>query len=257
MGVFRLGQVMFLLALAGVGVLSLIFNDFALVWQPYPAWLPWRPVFAQLSGTLLLVACVGVLIPRTAAVSAMVLAIYESLWVLMRGAPVLSAPLNVGAWLGLGEALAACLGGWLLWRTLRQRSIIAAPPLRILFGLCCVSFGLSHFAYADFTASMIPTWLPAHTALAYLSGAGHLAAGLALISGVLPRAAATLEALMLTSIVLLVHVPSIGAHPPPEWAPTARFQWTALCMALVLAASAWLLASALQRRPWIELRLPR
>ena len=49
-----------------------------------------------------------------------------------------------------------------------------------------VVFGLSHFAYADFTASMIPAWMPARLILAYVTGAAHLAAGAALLLGVVP-----------------------------------------------------------------------
>lgn len=85
-----------------------------------------------------------------------------------------------------------------------------------LFGFDCVTCGLPHFAYAEITASMIPGWMPAHLILAYVTGAGHLAAGLGILTGVLPRLAATLEALMLSSFLLQVHMPNIFANPPHE-----------------------------------------
>jgi uncharacterized membrane protein len=116
--------------------------------------------------------------------------------------------------------------------------------------VACVVFGLSHFVYAGFTADMIPHWLPLRLGLAYATGAGHLAAGLALLLGIRPRLAATLEALMMSSFVLLVHVPSLLQMPPPGWAPTLRVQLTALFWASALAGSAWIMARSLRDRPW-------
>ena len=121
---------------------------------------------------------------------------------------------------------------------------------RRLFGVACIVFGLSHFVYADFTADMIPHWLPLRPGLAYATGAGHLAAGLAILFDIRPRLAATLEALMMSSFVLLVHVPSLLQMPPPGWAPTLRVQLTALFWASALAGSAWIVARSLRDRPW-------
>ena len=38
------------IGLLGLGVLALIYGDFALVWQPVPAWLPARTAVAYGSG---------------------------------------------------------------------------------------------------------------------------------------------------------------------------------------------------------------
>jgi uncharacterized membrane protein len=119
---------------------------------------------------------------------------------------------------------------------------------RISFGASCVVFGLAHFAYADFTAGMIPRWLPARLGLAYFTGACHVAAGLGMVSGVFARLAATLEALMLGSFVLLVHIPSIVLAPAPKWAPSPQSQWAELLLAWVIAASAGMVATSLTSR---------
>jgi hypothetical protein len=54
---------------------------------------------------------------------------------------------------------------------------LGSPPDVIVRSSSCVVFGLSHFAFAAFTADMIPQWLPERLWLAYLTGAGHVAAG--------------------------------------------------------------------------------
>jgi uncharacterized membrane protein YphA (DoxX/SURF4 family) len=118
---------------------------------------------------------------------------------------------------------------------------------RRLFGIACLVFGLSHLEYANFTAGMIPAWLPLRPWLAYATGAGHAAAGVAILFGIRPRLAATLEAAMMSSFVALVHFPSLWTSP--DWAPTARTQWTALFWAGALAGSAWIVAHSFRKRP--------
>ena len=250
----------FAIGISGLGVLCLFYGDFAEQWQSVPPWFPWPRGLAYVSGPLLLAGGIGLFFKRTAAHCALALTAYLLLWVLVRGAGVVPHVTSIGQWYGLCESLGPMLGGWILWASLGR----AGDPLRIqllgderamriariLFGASCVVFGLAHFAYTEFTATMIPRWLPARLSFAYLTGACHVAAGLGIMSSILGRLAATLEALMLSSFVLLVHVPSIVVAPPPEWAPSPQIQWTELLIAWVLAASAGIVATSLRDRPW-------
>jgi uncharacterized membrane protein YphA (DoxX/SURF4 family) len=96
--------------------------------------------------------------------------------------------------------------------------------------------GLSHFFYTKVTAAMVPSWLPGHVGWAYLTGAGHLAAGLSILLGVLPRLAAMLEALMVSTFVLTIHVPDVVRTP------RGRGAWTELFVACFIAGAAFLVA---------------
>jgi len=157
---------------------------------------------------------------------------------------VAQSPRDVGMWLGLSESLVLTCGGCILFVELASvagdRWIRAA---RFLFGLACLVLGLSHFVYADVTASMVPSWLPWRMGFAYLTGAGHIAAGLAILSGTLARLGATLEAAMISLFVLLVHMPGVAA------APSGRLQWTMLFVASAQAGAAWVVAGSLKRAP--------
>jgi uncharacterized membrane protein len=257
------GHLALALSTAGLGILCLVYGDFTPDWQPVPPWFP-RHAFAYASGAVLLSGGVGVLLPRLASRAALALTAYQAIWVVAvvaQSQKLLPRLTTIGAWLGvcesLGEALAAALGCFTLWTLL---VVDGAPPrlaflggrrsmrtVEVLFGASCVAFGLAHFAFADFTATMIPSWLPARTWLVYATGACHIAAGLALITTVFARVAATLEAIMLGSFVLLVHVPSLASSP--QWAPSRQLQWTELCLALLIAGSAALLARSLRNRP--------
>jgi uncharacterized membrane protein len=246
------GRILFGLGFAGLGVLSLAFSKFALQWQPVPSWLPQWLSYAN--GAVLLAGGIGVLLPRRwAAIFGLALLIYLAFWVVVQAINDIAHPLNVGANLALFEDLALMCGAWIAYAALADDGIpflkeaSGLMTARILFGIACLIFGLSHFLYADFTAQMVPAFLPLHLPLAYITGAGHIAAGLALISGVLPRLAAVCEAAMMSLFLVLVHIPMVAAPPPPNM---AQLFWTMLCVAGALSGSAWLLAASLKDRPW-------
>src|ERR1700722_2876788 len=241
------GSIVFALAAAGLGVLGVVYGDFALQWQPIPESLPWRHGVAYLTAVIMLAGGLGLLFRPLAARGAAVLTLnLLACWVLPQALKVAGGPiLGVGTWLGFCETLAVLSGASILWVSPGGRRIA-----RGFFGISCVVFGLSHFAYVDFTAGMIPGWIPLHLWFAYATGSVHVLSGLVVLFAIRPRLAATVEALMMSSFVPLVHIPSLWTMPSPEWAPTGRIQLTALFWASALAGSAWLVAVSLRDRPW-------
>lgn len=243
------GQYLFAAAMMGLGILCLIHDDFALQWQPLPAGFPARSILALIGAALMAGAGAGLLFERTTKIAALVLSAYLLIWVPFKLMPAFDSPTDSARWLGVGETLTLVLGVWVLYVPFDRRFDFWAP--RLLFGLCCLSFGVSHFVYADFTAAMIPAWMPGRLYWAYATGAGHCAAGVALLTLVLPRLAAAAEAAMMSSFVLIVHLPSLWWEgDPPFWGPDFRTRITLLFIAMALSASAWNLAHALRDRAW-------
>ena len=250
MRVTSFGQCLFAAAMIGIGILSLIYDDFALQWQPLPAGFPARSFLALIGGALMAAGGAGLLFERTAKISALVLSVYLVIWVPFKLMPALDSPTDSARWLGVGEDLTLALGAWLLYVQHDLRFDFWAA--RLLFGLCCLSFGVSHFVYTDFTAAMIPAWIPEPVTLARITGAGHCAAGIALLTLLLPRLAAAAEAAMMSSFVLLLHLPSLwwSGDKLPFWGPDFRTRITLFFIAMALAASAWNMAHALRDRAW-------
>ena len=113
---------------------------------------------------------------------------------------------------------------------------------RIVFGICPIYFGVSHPLYLANTVSMVPAWLPpGQTFWAYATGAGHIAAGVAIIFGVCARPAAMLLAAMYSVFAILVHAPRIimDSHTYMSWAENG--------INFALTGAAWVIAASIPR----------
>jgi uncharacterized membrane protein len=244
---------------ASLGILSFVFNDFAPLWNAIPSSLPGRAVFVDICGCLLIAASVGLCFARTTLPSVTIIGAYYVFWAIGSAPPIFSELLSFGSWYGVVVASSAIAGAWILYAALRLEFAGAAFPgraepgvrvARVVFGLACIFYGCSHFAFADYTASFLPAWLPGRLTFAYFTGICHVAGGLGIALGIVPRLAATLEAIMMSLFGVLIWVPSFFANPRPEWAGTTLNQYSELVVNLVLAAAAWSIAASLTMTPW-------
>lgn len=231
------------LGAAGLGVISLLHGDFAITWQPVPDWIPARTPLAYASGALLTAAGAALVVDRFARIAAAFIAAFLTFWAVVLQAPRLLAG-EEAAWLAPAEILAVAAGAWTLFWLGATESAFRTRALRAgaaFFGMMAPVFGIAHFLYIPFTASMIPAWIPWRVFWAWFTGAGHIAAGVSIVTGVLARLGAMLLAIMFTGFVLLVHAPRIVADPG------SRLEWHLLSTALLLTGAAWITASALVR----------
>jgi uncharacterized membrane protein len=247
---------MIALGLVAMGVITLVWDDFGLNWQDVPKWVPARGVFAYAAGAVEIVAGLALLLRPTAAAAGLFLTFYTFAWLLLCDVHhVLAKPTVEASWLSIGERTEQFAGVWTLYILLARAQGRFAVELitsdrallfaRTLFGLALIPIGFSHLVYLKVTAGLVPAWLPDREAWAFATGVGHVAAGVALVLGVVPRLAATMEALMLTSFVLLVQVPMLVDKPD------GRLPWTMLAAATLIAGAAWSVARSLADRPWL------
>jgi len=241
----RLAHIVFALGMMGLGVVLLVYGDFAMGW---PAWLPGRHALAYVAAAILLLGGAGLLFARTAPIAARVLLPFLLIWMALRVPALVMSPRIEVNWLAVGEIAVLAAGGWALFADLsieREGSALrfatgegARRLIRILFALSLLAFGLSHFIYNQETAALVPAWLPFRKGWAYLTGGGHLAAGLGVLLSIHPRLAAAMEAAMLTIFTVVVWIPAIMA-------PSAtRFAWSELAISWAIAAGAWVVAGS-------------
>jgi uncharacterized membrane protein len=237
---------LFAVGMIGLGILALVYGDFALVWQPVALWIPGRTILAYGSGLIMLLGGVGLLLRTTAAWSARILFPYLIVWLLLKVPALVVAPQMEAVWLGFGELAVLLAGGWVLFAKLaelREESPLTFATgqngihlAQMLFAVSIIPIGLSHLVYVKETADLVPAWLPYRVGWAYLTGAGQIACGLGVLFSIFPRVAARAEAGMMSLFTLLVWGPAILA------APTTRLPWTAFFISWAIASAAWIVA---------------
>jgi uncharacterized membrane protein len=237
---------LFAVGMIGLGILALVYGDFALVWQPVALWIPGRTILAYGSGLIMLLGGVGLLLRTTAAWSARILFPYLIVWLLLKVPALVVAPQMEAVWLGFGELAVLLAGGWVLFAKLaelREESPLTFATgqngihlAQMLFAVSIIPIGLSHLVYVKETADLVPAWLPYRVGWAYLTGAGQIACGLGVLFSIFPRVAARAEAGMISLFTILVWGPAILA------APTTRLPWTAFFISWAIASAAWIVA---------------
>lgn len=235
-----LGLACLVLGLGGLGVLALIFSDFAFQWQPVPETVPARATLALANGVFLVAACVALVWRRTRITASLALGVYLFLWTFVLHTPRLIGGVEA-AWNGMAEIGTLSAAAFLIAAREAGRENLVRIA-RIAFALCLPVFGVAHFLYADFTATMVPAWLGPQLFWAYFTGVGHVAGGVSILTGILPRLGAALFALMVSCFVVLLHIPRVAADPGN------RFEWTMLCIALAITGAAWTIAGSLRDR---------
>lgn len=225
-----------------LGVVSAVFGAYALQWQPVPESWPGAQVGPYVSAGILILAGLATVWKRSATWGARALAVFFGAWVVaLHGPRVMAAPTDPLMWLGFCEILAMASGALMLTATINGNTPVKVVA-RVVFALCPLVFGASHFLYPEFTASMVPAWIPpSQMVWAYATGAGHVAAGLAILTGVLARPAAGLLTLMFASFVVTLHGPRVMADTGNH------AEWVMLGVALTLTGAAWAIFRGLSR----------
>jgi len=256
MRILSMGQVVFALTMIGVGVLGWMRGDFVQIWQPVPKAFPAREVLIWLCAAISLACGAGLLWRRTAESAARLLFFYLLLWmVVFKLRFIFLAPLTEGSYQSNGENAVIVAGAWVLYAWLaahwdrRYLGVFSGETglraARVLYALAMIAFGLSHFFYLNLTAPLVPTWLPRHTGWAYFTGGAYLAAGLAMVTGILAKPAAILSALQIGLLTFLVWPPlmlsgTITASQGGEFIVS----WT-------LTAAAWVVAESYRGAGWV------
>jgi uncharacterized membrane protein len=248
---------LFAIGLIGLGVLSLIYGDFAMTWQPVAPWFPGRTVLAYLTGALEIITALGLLFRASSRWAVRVLLPGVVLWQLLKLPDLFAAPKVEGVYLGFGELAILFAGGFTLFACLadlapasRFTFLTTERTVRIVrryYGLWIIPIGLSHFIYHDATVHLVPAWLPARSFIAYLTGAGQMASGLGILFNVLPRIAAWAEAGQIALYTLLIWLPAVALPTSGEVSavfgkPDPHLTWTAFFISWFFAAGASIVA---------------
>lgn len=242
-------QALFAISLIATGVLGLATGNFVSFWQPVPRGLPASEALAYLVAIFCLAAGAGLLWRRGATTASRASAAALLLWMILFRLPVIvAAPAAAVSYESWGECAVMLASAWLVHARcatgeVRQpfRFAISARGVRVarsIFGLALIAFGVAHFAYAQDTAALVPSWLPAHTGWVYVTAITYVTAGAAVLLGMAARMATMLAAVQMSLFTVLVWIPVV-AKGHAELA-----EWSELLDSWALAAGAWVVAAS-------------
>lgn len=251
-------RLLFAAALIALGITGFVNGDFALVWQHVPAHLPYRTLIAYACAALELMFGIGLLFKHTLVRTCLLLFPYMVLWLVLLEVPgVIHSPLDAGAWGSVGEIAIITAGAWCLFvmhatryfgpttgsigiRAARWLLIVALPMIGVEIIVDAIQAG-------DKIMQPWLQWLPSPMAWACLTGVGSIAACLALLFGVWPRFAATMEAVMLGLIAIVYWGPDLY---------TGRTATTAFIISFLIAGGVWVAADTWRGMPWFAVGRP-
>ena len=126
--------------------------------------------------------------------------------------------------------LATTLGG-------RAASQLGFRVGQLLFASALGVFGVLHFLFAQFVATLVPAWIPGHLFWAYFVGVAFLTTSLSLVLGRWVGLASGLLGLMFSLWLLLLHGPRVASKPAEE------AEWTSLFVAMAMSGAAYSMAT--------------
>jgi len=231
------------LALAStvLGCFMMFFDEFASVWQPVPDGLPMRSILAYIYGAIFVLSGLLSLSKSYRKQGNIGIALAFGLDAIALHLPrIIGSPLVFNFWSSFGEQIAVASAAVTLvtegdsrFATLRTCSIL-------VFGTSVLGFGAAHFIYLDQTAKMVPHAFTPHLFWATATGMCHIAAGIAILSGLFRRTALWLLTMMCLMFGILVHLPSLIEDYKNH------FWWFGNAVNFTLVAATWVFADAEQ-----------
>jgi uncharacterized membrane protein len=247
----KLGVYLYGIAAVAYGITDLVWGEFDPSDQPLQAWgdhIPGARIFAYVAAVWLVSAGAALLWRRSRRFAAASLTILYGIFVLFPLPRFYWGPHVHGqrAYVYFGVLGDVCqeiillVAAIIVWKSLsgpESLSHRAARILRWTFGLCSVDFGLAHLTAVWTVVPMIPKWIPLGRPFwAVFTGVAFVAAGMAIISGVLDVLAAKLLGLMLLVFSALALAPLIFSTPHDHGS------WGANAYNLTAVGAAWIVA---------------
>lgn len=230
-----IGRVFFALAMLGFGVQYAVTGHLRRGLPLCPTWLHPNTVLAYALAAVCITAGLALLTTwRTAAVSVILGIVFlaSSVLYLLHFKYVASD--------GNGRTLfLECLSlasSALILHGLSSGSRYSLLPARLFFGVAMIVFGIQHFLYVGFLASLVPHYLPGHHLWVLATGLALIAAGLSIATTIEDTYAAYGLFVLFFGWLVLLHVPRIlhALHNGDEWSSgfvVLAFSGTSLLLA--------------------------
>jgi hypothetical protein len=251
------GRIFFGVAIAGMGLQTIYFNDFPyMLVPPGHSWINSLVVLYYISGALLILAgaCIAFR-KKTMPVSLLlgtVLLLIFCLYFVPYQFMSPSRYMDFGSWENAAKELTLAGGAFVIAGCFSEnnehpliRFLKKLIPLgTILFAITIISYGINHFLYAREAVEYIPSWISNRMFWIYMGGIGLLGSGIAILLKIKVELFAALLGAMIFIWVIILHIPKAIASP---FAGKGG-EVTSLFLALAYCGIAFVIAGSAKRR---------
>ena len=254
----RAGRVFFAIGIIGIGLQQFQYAEFRPVILPeWPVGLQGFAPGAYLTGLILIIAGLFLLLEKYAERTCLLLAgFFFAFFLIFHFAYLVFFNPNsfhLGSWTNALKELAFAGGSLVMagsWKNGHKPKDNRSPffsklermiPVgRVFFSVMMIVFGIDHFIYTDFVASLVPAWIPGHVFWTYFAAIALIGSGIGIILKKTRRTVALLTGIMLLLWLILLHIPRAVADPHMDKGNEVTSVFEALAysgVAVVLAAT--------------------
>ncbi len=230
----KTARLFYAIGIAGLGIQQFFYADFRPVILP-PAWPQWihsSPIWAYITGVALIVAGIFISLGKKARMVSLLLGGFLLLLFLAFHVPYLlfvnpDSPRHLGLWTNPLKELALSGGAFVIAGSFWDEKFPAGnkndlflallekfiPLGSIFFSITMIVFGIDHFLYTEFVATLVPGWIPGPVFWTYFAAVALIGSGVAIILKIKLKPIALLLAAMIFLWFIFLHIPRAVADP--------------------------------------------
>ena len=249
----RAGRAFYGAGLAGIGVQHFIYADFRpMILPQWASAVPGHSTWAYLTGAALVFAGIMIAFSKRARMVSIVSGIVFFLLFLFHVYDQLFLSpysFHLGLWTNALKELAFSGGAFVMAASFsEERSFVSSKRLlilgRIFFSIMLIAFGIDHFLYTEFVATLVPRWIHGYTFWTYFGAVALIGSGVCIMLKIYIRLVGFLLAIMLLLWFIILHIPRAIADPAME----KGNEITSVFQALAFSGIAFLLAVLSSRK---------
>jgi uncharacterized membrane protein len=228
----KAGRGFFAVCLIGLAGQQLYYSSFRPVFiPPWSNHIPGQTILVCLTSIALIGAALSILLEKKARTVSLLLGGAFLALFLFSYIPfellVDPAGKHIGVWSNAFKELAFAGGAFAVagsfeFQPLQKRTSLIRllelfiPMGSLFFSITMIVFGIEHFLYPDFVATLVPAWIPGHLFWTYFAAIALIGAGLAIILRVRLKGVAILLGTMIFLWFLFLHIPRAAIAPASD-----------------------------------------
>lgn len=220
----RLGRCFYGIGIIGIGVQQFIYSEFRPVLLEYwPPSFPGVSVWAYIAGTFLILAGSFIIFSKRARIISLALALFFFLLFVCFHVyyQLFLSPydFHLGSWTNPLKELAFSGGAFIMAVSFAKERSSAANKLflvlgRVFFSIMLIAFGIDHFLYTEFVATLVPNWIPWHIFWTYFAAVALIGSGVCIMLKIMIRQVSILSGIMLFTWFVILHIPRAVVADP-------------------------------------------